>query len=1212
MANLLLAYGNKADTATISGGKWNSALPLANLKDSRLGMVTRSYNARKASTQFRCAFAANYTVRALAIVNHNLSGSAKWRVRAGRAALDILFDSDAIDDRITFAGGTNGTFVNKNGLIAPITTRTNLIIRSNEFDNVGAWPKTGTLMVTANTDYAPTGALEMDTVSNSSMGAYVSQVFTTTASTTHAFSIYIKRETSSYSKFALCDSTLANLLADITISWTTPGVPSIYASAGTWVSAPTLEPWGGGVYRLTNGVFSSGAYTSCAVVVYPGGVWTGAIRCWGIQVELGNLTTDYIPTTTAAVTVNEPRIDYDQRNRVTNLLLWSQNIAGGTWGLRAGLGAITATGGYAAAPDGSMTATLLTKTSTANVDTTWQQVIANEVGTRYTGSVWLQKTDASNIVEIVVRAGFTLVSGDVYADVDTRTGLFALAFGTLGNVTVVSDGGYWKVTVVQTQVSSGAFVDTVFGIRPTVGTVLGAYDATATGSCVVWGAQMARSPVAAYVATTNAAASAYQDFGAIRTNLLFMSQNGDAWNPNGDSGATFDVAVAPDGTQTADRAIQGGTRYTSASTKTGGVYTFSIYLKPDTGNVWVMYVDGGAGVCGYATYTFSTGLFSSPGGANVLATKAEPAPNGYTRLALTTIALSASVNIHAYPAIGGAIYYWGAQIEEGYVATDYIRTFQSPNTSPEGCRGLLIEESRTNLLLRSQNFAHATWAKANCTVTAGAIQGPDGAATGDLVTITATATATFTQNVTATATSAHAFSIYAKRGSGSSTFNYGVYNNTTSANVAFVNYNWVTGVCVLSGSGTPVATVTPVADGWIRFIVTSASAITVGNSITVYAGATGAPMTAGDSWYVFGAQLEAASFATSYIQTTATPVTRAADAAAITGANFTGFITQGAGTIYAEAGFTSTLVAATAEGFVSISDGSSSNHVSIYGLNPLCGDIALGGVPQVVGRLSATPNNWRVALAYSQNDVRFVGSGAVDSDALATIPQNLNALYIGTVFGPGSYYTNGHIKRITYWGSRLTDAELLTLTTSGPDALGFNSGWLNALQFTFEGDQPASWGSRYALINTFAATTLRYVSVEFDDPLNAAGCLTFGRLFAANGFQPTTNAAYGLKSGIVEFSSVLETLSGQKYFNTKPTPRSETFELEFLSQGEADQIHELQAQVGIVDEVLYVPDSGDAAYTQRFGFLGRLRELDVIDHPFYLNHVAPLIIEEKL
>ena len=121
--NILLAYGNKATGATLSGGQWESLLPLTNLKDGRLGKVARSSNQGPYATQFRFDLAANYVLRALALVNHNLTTRALWRARTTDATLDMDFTGPTSMKPVTLttSGGANGTRVGIYGTIEAAT-----------------------------------------------------------------------------------------------------------------------------------------------------------------------------------------------------------------------------------------------------------------------------------------------------------------------------------------------------------------------------------------------------------------------------------------------------------------------------------------------------------------------------------------------------------------------------------------------------------------------------------------------------------------------------------------------------------------------------------------------------------------------------------------------------------------------------------------------------------------------------------------------------------------------------------------------------------------------------------------------------------------------------------------------------------------------------------------------------------------------------------
>ena len=190
-------------------------------------------------------------------------------------------------------------------------------------------------------------------------------------------------------------------------------------------------------------------------------------------------------------------------------------------------------------------------------------------------------------------------------------------------------------------------------------------------------------------------------------------------------------------------------------------------------------------------------------------------------------------------------------------------------------KGLLVEEARTNLLLRSQEFDNASWGKTNTTVTANAIAAPDGTLTADKVEVTASAVATMNQDVVLAAATGTA-SIFGKKGSGATDANKFIIRNiTTGTNLLNISINWDTGAIThTTGSG---CTSVAMADGWWRIILPALSGITSGDSIRFYTGFIGTPETAGEYCYLWGAQLEAGAGAFSYIPTAGASATRAAD-----------------------------------------------------------------------------------------------------------------------------------------------------------------------------------------------------------------------------------------------------------------------------------------------------------------------------------------------
>lgn len=83
MSNMILAYGNLIDEATLSGGFSYPSLPLANLQDERLGKVWRTVDTLTASTWFDIDLGSPRLLRTIAMANHNLSLTALYRIRFG-------------------------------------------------------------------------------------------------------------------------------------------------------------------------------------------------------------------------------------------------------------------------------------------------------------------------------------------------------------------------------------------------------------------------------------------------------------------------------------------------------------------------------------------------------------------------------------------------------------------------------------------------------------------------------------------------------------------------------------------------------------------------------------------------------------------------------------------------------------------------------------------------------------------------------------------------------------------------------------------------------------------------------------------------------------------------------------------------------------------------------------------------------------------------
>jgi hypothetical protein len=239
-------------------------------------------------------------------------------------------------------------------------------------------------------------------------------------------------------------------------------------------------------------------------------------------------------------------------------------------------------------------------------------------------------------------------------------------------------------------------------------------------------------------------------------------------------------------------------------------------------------------------------------------------------------------------------------------AAGQARFDHNPNTGES--LGLLVEEQRSNLLTYSEQFNDVSWIKNDSTITANIIVAPDGTLTGEkLVENTANAQHIARKNVSGLSSGATVtISVYAKAAERTSVFLY-INETTTSTNRVEAIYNLLTGVVTNTGNfGTftgASANITLVGNGWYRLSLTGVitNLTSAQFRIGTYDGSAFAYTGDGYSGlYIWGAQLEAGAFATSYIPTVASTITRNADIAIMTGTNFSSWYNASEGTLYLE------------------------------------------------------------------------------------------------------------------------------------------------------------------------------------------------------------------------------------------------------------------------------------------------------------------------
>jgi len=240
-------------------------------------------------------------------------------------------------------------------------------------------------------------------------------------------------------------------------------------------------------------------------------------------------------------------------------------------------------------------------------------------------------------------------------------------------------------------------------------------------------------------------------------------------------------------------------------------------------------------------------------------------------------------------------------------------------------------------------------------------------------------------------------------------------------------FNLVNGTFTNGGYGVQML---PYSNGWYKIIWTRDY-----SSQSKQTGITISPNSS-TGVYVSGIQIEVGSFPTSYIPTTGTIVTRATDVASITGTNFSSWYNTDESTVYFEGN-----VIAGASGQYALwgiqggssringiqmtrrsQQGSRFNHYD-SGSAP---DIDLNGPLWI-------DNSYRkLSAAIGQSSAGFADSGSLfgtdNSYQLPSASDGLDSLYLGSAYGGGLAAYNVHIKRLAYWPKRLPDGALKYIT----------------------------------------------------------------------------------------------------------------------------------------------------------------------------------------
>ena len=378
-----------------------------------------------------------------------------------------------------------------------------------------------------------------------------------------------------------------------------------------------------------------------------------------------------------------------------------------------------------------------------------------------------------------------------------------------------------------------------------------------------------------------------------------------------------------------------------------------------------------------------------------------------------------------------------------------------------GCPALLVEPSGTNLYQQSEDFTNAYWAKVNCAVSGNQATAPDGTLTADklimgngiLPNVANQSGLNRTETVTS---SAYRFSIFAK----SAEFTlFRVRENAVEG--SFLDVNLSNGAIT---NGSAVQFISPLAEnygnGWYRISWTSPT-ITSLTKYSIRVGSTGDGVS---GIFIWGAQLETGSVATSYIPTTTGTVTRAADIVSVSGA-VSGSIGQTEGTIYLDF---STIVGSNSNVIFALGDsGSGQNRLRILGnasrelrfIFQLNGNVTQYDFVRIGAVTSLT--DFKIAIAYKSGDIAIAINGVLANTASSGLtfngPLNSVELSAATV----GFLTQRY-RAVALHTTRLTNADLVLLTLPGNNTYLPQAIWDNYLSRTGNSEVPDCLYTRHA------------------------------------------------------------------------------------------------------------------------------------------------------
>jgi hypothetical protein len=523
-------------------------------------------------------------------------------------------------------------------------------------------------------------------------------------------------------------------------------------------------------------------------------------------------------------------------------------------------------------------------------------------------------------------------------------------------------------------------------------------------------------------------------------NLLSWSeQYSNAYWTKGNVTVTSNSTISPNGTLTADTLTDtssgGYTLGASANVSAeGAIITFSQYAKYLNNDLIYLGVARagatpyGEVVCFYNINTGVTGINTTYGTANFISSNIENVGNGWYRCSMTIsvplatayVVYTANGKTNGVPFvsdIGDASYQWGSQINEGtikpYQKTETRLNIPRLDYSNGTCPSLLVEPQRTNRVLYSEQLNNTAWFGTSF-ITPNTTISPSGILNAD--TLATSQSNNFWQGISATTSTTYTISLWVKLGTATNLCL--VVNNQLS-------WNSIGGQSFNSANGLNTSTWTR-----ISYTFTTPAVLPLGG-INYHIGGnaeTGLTQSTG-TVFIWGAQLEAGTYPTSYIPTTSASVTRNADVVSKTG--ISSLIGQTEGTMFIDT-YIDNIASQTNDPVLFYLKGVGTEEAYVEFL-------PTGRVYAVFATTSAVTcfinvniglqnGRHKFAFGYKNNDFTlFLDGVEIGTDTSGTSSASFSQF--GLQYHDNFYRGTQSINASALWKTRLTNTQLAQLTT---------------------------------------------------------------------------------------------------------------------------------------------------------------------------------------